>query len=88
MKKMDEETKAEVKRINLKEHHHIPVLEAFPRTDCHGWKVWCAWCRAWHLHGTGLGHRTAHCTIATSPFHQTGYFMMTTDGLNRIKRNG
>ncbi|MBM4041586.1 MAG: hypothetical protein FJ290_24055 [Planctomycetes bacterium] len=39
----------------------MPLLPAVPREDGYGWKVWCRYCKAWHSHGIGLGHRGAHC---------------------------
>jgi hypothetical protein len=37
------------------------------------WRFWCRHCGQWHYHGPGEGHREAHCTKPTSPYHQTGY---------------
>jgi hypothetical protein len=34
--------------------------------------VWCRYCKAWHSHGQGEGHREAHCSGAT-PYTRTGY---------------
>jgi len=33
---------------------------------------WCPFCRKWHYHGIGEGHRSAHCPHDT-PFKKTGY---------------
>jgi len=51
----------------------FPVLLAYLRKDGHGLKAWCPFCRKWHLHGWGLGHRVAHCDVIESPFRRTGY---------------
>lgn len=31
---------------------------------------WCPFCRRWHYHGRGDGHRVAHCTNENSPFKE------------------
>jgi hypothetical protein len=36
------------------------------------WLVWCKYCRRWHVHGPGEGHRLAHCKQRT-PYTATGY---------------
>ena len=36
------------------------------------WLVWCKYCRRWHAHGPGKGHRVAHCKPRT-PYTATGY---------------
>ena len=51
-----------------------PALPAYPRTDGAGLRVWCAWCRRWHLHGIGYGHRAAHCS-PPSPYTESGYVL-------------
>ncbi|WP_427365666.1 hypothetical protein [Candidatus Caldatribacterium saccharofermentans] len=62
----------------------IPELLAFLDTggwNCNLWRVWCPFCRRWHVHGAGgkdedpmktLGHRVAHCKPG-GPFEITGY---------------
>ncbi len=50
-----------------------PVLLAYLREDAGGLKVWCPFCRRWHLHGWGFGHRSAHCDQIDGPFQATGY---------------
>jgi hypothetical protein len=32
-----------------------------------------AYCRRWHHHGNGYGHRVAHCHSQASPYSDTGY---------------
>ena len=52
---------------------NVPQLPAYPRTDgIPGLRVWCSWCRRWHVHGAGYGHRAAHCHTA-SPYRDSGY---------------
>ena len=50
----------------------IPLV--FARvTATGGWSFWCPFCRTWHRHGPGAGHKVAHCTEPDSPFKKTGY---------------
>jgi len=38
--------------------------------------VWCRYCRYWHLHGDGAGHRVAICfSVAGSLYNETGYIL-------------
>ena len=52
----------------------IPILKAEPRHEVY-LKVWCHYCKKYHLHGHGEGHRTAHCPDPDSPFYRTGYIL-------------
>jgi hypothetical protein len=36
------------------------------------WRIWCRYCRGFHYHGPGEGHREAHCHSGT-PYDATGY---------------
>lgn len=56
---------------------NVPLLEATPRSDGHGLKVYCVYCQKWHFHGHGDGHRTAHCDNEHSPYLKTGYELVT-----------
>ena len=47
------------------------------------WRVWCAHCSVWHLHGAGEGHREAHCIGPDSPYWQTGYNLVLGAGQAR-----
>jgi hypothetical protein len=51
----------------------IPTLPAYD--DGGNYKVWCEYCRVWHLHGRMNGHRVAHCYWPLSPYNETGYFI-------------
>jgi hypothetical protein len=65
----------------------IPVVKGLPRFDgVPGFMFWCPWCRRWHLHGVGEGHRAAHC--AKGPFVETGYILkaLTKKELRELKR--
>lgn len=35
--------------------------------------VWCPMCDKYHIHGSGTGHRAAHCKLESSPYKKTGY---------------
>lgn len=37
------------------------------------WVIWCQYCREWHYHGAGEGHREGHCSEPGSPHSVTGY---------------
>jgi len=50
-----------------------PVLFTL-KIDGGGLKGWCPYCRKWHIHGDGEGHRIAHCMKET-PFKDTGYIL-------------
>lgn len=52
-----------------------PVLAAVERNAEGHLSAWCPFCRRWHHHGAGEGHRVAHCINPESPFHKTGYIL-------------
>ena len=66
----------------------IPVIPCLPRDGCSGMRFWCPFCKEWHYHGKGNGHRGAHCTADDSPFNQTGYElrMMSKKELKDIRK--
>ena len=52
-----------------------PILCAFNVVDDPGrtlWRVHCPFCKDWHHHSPGFGHRIGHCPVPT-PFAGTGY---------------
>jgi len=49
-----------------------PHLPAYP-TPRGSLRVWCAYCVRWHIHGSGYGHRVAHCWRPDSPYRLSGY---------------
>lgn len=54
----------------------IPIVKCEPRDDLYfGFKFYCEYCKRDHLHGAGLGHRSAHCDKLESPFRKTGYIL-------------
>jgi len=68
----------------------MPIIKCLPRaihSDSgvilrDGMKFWCPYCKTWHTHGRGKGHRVAHCVIGrnykdkeASPFIETGYII-------------
>lgn len=36
---------------------------------------WCPFCKGYHSHGEGGGHRVAECWNPDSPFKRTGYIV-------------
>ena len=52
-----------------------PVLDAYDWIDGHGLAIWCRYCRKWHVHGHGGGHRLAHCLADGSPYINGGYVL-------------
>lgn len=60
-----------------KKGKEIPVIMALPRPDFEGGFIfWCPFCKEWHKHGRGPGHRAAHCYgNPESPFYETGYIL-------------
>lgn len=65
-----------------------PVIKCLPRDDFFGGMMfWCPFCKKWHRHGIGAGHRVAHCTNPNSPYSGTGYIikMMSKSELRRIR---
>lgn len=65
-----------------------PVLLAVARGE--DWRAWCPFCRAWHIHGPGAGHRVAHCS--GGPLAETGYVIKLSDekgyGYRPVRRDG
>lgn len=54
--------------------NNAPDVHVIPRKDFpSGWKFYCIFCKKYHLHGEGLGHRVAHCFSEKSPYYETGY---------------
>jgi len=51
-----------------------PILEATPTKDG-GLKAWCEYCRRFHHHSDGEGHRVCHCSNPKSPYHKMGYIL-------------
>ena len=43
------------------------------------WTVWCRYCKAWHYHGQGEGHREAHCSEPGSVYLNSGYNLASLD---------
>lgn len=53
------------------------IVKALPRFDqVPGFQFFCPWCKRWHLHGIGEGHRGEHCSVnSDSPFLEMGYVL-------------
>jgi hypothetical protein len=66
----------------------IPVIKALPRLDFPGGMMfWCPFCKRWHYHGIGDGHRYAHCSV-DGPLREHGYIlkMMNKAELREIRK--
>ncbi len=55
-------------------------------------RVWCRYCKQWHSHGVGEGHRIAHCSNRNRKYKKTGYFLKSAgdfhdDGSGHINFN-
>jgi len=55
-----------------------PILDAYLSCPEGHLAVWCIYCRCWHYHGAGDGHRVAHCDRDDSPYQKTGYTLRQT----------
>ena len=63
------------------EDEEMPMFKCFPREqDTRMLQFWCPFCRKFHKHGRGPGHRAAHCVGTSSPLNKTGYIVV---GFNR-----
>ena len=70
----------------------IPILAAVPgRRRPELLRVWCRYCKCWHLHGMGYGHRVAHCVDwdrrgrdIISPYRDTGYYLAAAVECGRV----
>jgi hypothetical protein len=63
-----------------------PVLRAYAVHSLgrSRWLVWCKYCRDWHSHGGGDGHREAHCSEPT-PYTRTGYNLAAAGVMSRAQ---
>ena len=52
-----------------------PIVLAIERDEKGNLSTWCQYCRKFHHHGTGEGHRDAHCFVEDSPYIRTGYVL-------------
>jgi phage terminase large subunit GpA-like protein len=43
------------------------------------WKFKCSHCGESHHHGAGEGFRSANCSDPTSPYHDSGYYVLHAD---------
>jgi hypothetical protein len=53
----------------------VPTVLAIERDEKGNLSTWCQYCRKFHHHGTGEGHRDAHCFEEDSPYIRTGYVL-------------
>jgi hypothetical protein len=56
-----------------KDEREFPILLAYERNHEGHLSVWCPYCICFHHHGTGEGHRVAHCSNPDSPYKNGGY---------------
>lgn len=76
---------AVINALRRKEYKDMPVLIAFKTPDKNQFAVWCPYCRKWHYHGLGEGHRIAHCNSGSkSPFEKTGYILVEGKGIVQV----
>lgn len=64
--------------MNESDIPHLPAFENDTPGHAPVVKVWCKYCKQYHIHGGGEhaeGHRVAHCWRADSPYKQTGYIL-------------
>lgn len=52
----------------------IPILTAWDWGNGIHCIAWCMYCKRYHWHGLGDGHRWAHCPPGT-PYMDTGYIL-------------
>ncbi len=88
------EASKEIEKKNPKR----PVIKCLPRAIMNGYKdgmkFWCPYCKTWHYHGRGDGHRTAHCCDTSDsrhyekPFYKDGYIikLMSKKELRQIRK--
>ena len=63
------------RRAMRKLEKEYPVFKCFPREDgIYFLQFWCPYCKKWHRHGMGSGHRVAHCGEET-PLRERGYII-------------
>ncbi|RXJ15193.1 hypothetical protein ETJ91_22615 [Bacillus albus] len=53
----------------------VPSVLAIERDEKGNLSTWCQYCRKFHHHGIGEGHRDAHCIEEDSPYTRTGYVL-------------
>lgn len=64
---------------------YAPPQFAVPLVECEVWKerqvrFKCQFCKCWHYHGRGDGHRAAHCWREDSPYLVGGYIVKEVEG--------
>lgn len=64
--------KVEVEKMAIKK---VPIVLAIERDEKGNLSTWCQYCRKFHHHGIGEGHRDAHCFEEDSPYIRTGYIL-------------
>lgn len=63
-------------KVNKMKDKDYPIVLTEDRDDgVEGQMFWCPFCKKYHYHGEGDGHRTAHCDNPNSPWLDTGYIV-------------
>lgn len=72
---------------NSIERVKIPVFFCKPDGKI-GMNFKCDFCKSYHYHGDGNGHRTAHCNKMDSPYRKNGYIIILADPEQNIRTPG
>jgi len=67
MKRITKEEFMHQSSVTVVQGYKIPLIICNERTDGCGLVFWCKYCKCWHYHGEGNGHRISHCM-----FHESG----------------
>ena len=58
----------------------IPIIVCDLRKNFFGGlQFYCKACKKIHYHGRGEGHRQSHCIVDTSPYLESGYYLILRD---------
>jgi hypothetical protein len=72
-----------------------PIMRAFYDQATNTFRIWCRYCRIWHMHSPFDGSRVAHCgwryPKVISPYSKTGYILkrvgLFTPEVKQLKEN-
>jgi len=53
----------------------FPVIRCKENKQKQTWSFYCQYCKTFHRHGAGEGHRNAHCHNSSSPYYMKGYYL-------------
>ncbi len=57
-----------------KKYPNIPIIECEDTKE--NWMFYCQYCKCYHHHGKGEGHRVAHCHNDMSLYARSGYYLV------------